>query len=118
MFDSVTRYLQEEEKMAIPLQWNARSKCEPDTDVEIRELERKLKKLEGSWRLRRAQLPWEGMKGFELSRYEARMAEAKRRFVARRGCPVNEEDFQRYSWLKDKFFVSPIDKDNADLMAL
>ena len=48
MFDSVTRYLKEEEEMKIPLQWNVRAKCEPDTDNEIRELEEKERETHNS----------------------------------------------------------------------
>ena len=117
VFDSVTRYLEKEEKMETPLQWNVRAKCEPDTDNETRELEGKLRKLERSWKLKKAQLPWESMQGFELPQYEAKMREAKRRFVARRGCPMKGTDMQKYIWLKERRVVSLIDKDNADLMA-
>ena len=77
-----------------------------------------MRKLEKSWTLKKVQLPWESMQGFELPKYEAKMREAKRRFVARRGCPMKETDVQKYIWLRERCAVSSIDKDNADLMVL
>ena len=49
---------------------------------------------------------------------ERKQDEGKQEVTKCAGCPMKEEDSQRYSWLKDKFIVSSIDKDNADLMAL